>query len=496
VLHDRRVVVLGSGPAGATAALVLVQSGIDVTLIEAGPARAARGLTAQVAGLTVARSHRRLQVRGEGVSVTGDPGSTLFEDLAPGGLTNHWSGAVPRFSSDDFADARRAGEAYTWPLEYDDLAPWYDRIEPMLQIAGGNVDVRQLPAGKVRKAWRLQDRWAPVIEQARQAGQGLVPMPYAYGASTTLTLSGTVFNAFVRLVKPLYRSGRLTVRFDARATRLEWSGEARRVKAVVFRDAGTGVDHRITCRAVVLAAGAVNTAKILLQSTDADFPEGLGNTHGVLGRYLTDHPLAKVEIDLARPMPFHPPAYLTRPPLDRTPPLFAAACAQWGGVKMIARSVLTGRPGRLPWCGFNVFGTMAPEVGNYVSLDPTRSSSDGTVGIAFHLRHPPQSAQSLLAARDQLIGLLESGRTRPRMRLWLIDPVGTSVHYAGTCRMHTSPQFGMLDRWGRLHAVRNVAVADSAAFTTHPEKNPVLTAMALSARTSQRLADDLRTGAI
>jgi choline dehydrogenase-like flavoprotein len=60
--------------------------------------------------------------------------------------------------------------------------------------------------------------------------------------------------------------------------------------------------------------------------------------------------------------------------------------------------------------------------------------------------------------------------------------------------MHSSPQFGMLDRWSRLHEVPNVAVADSAAFTTGPEKNPVLTAMALAARASQRLADDLRAG--
>jgi choline dehydrogenase-like flavoprotein len=62
--------------------------------------------------------------------------------------------------------------------------------------------------------------------------------------------------------------------------------------------------------------------------------------------------------------------------------------------------------------------------------------------------------------------------------------------------MHASPRFGMLDRWSRLHAVRNVIVADSAAFTTGSEKNPVLTAMALSARASQRLVDDLRSGTL
>jgi choline dehydrogenase-like flavoprotein len=80
------------------------------------------------------------------------------------------------------------------------------------------------------------------------------------------------------------------------------------------------------------------------------------------------------------------------------------------------------------------------------------------------------------------------------MRVWKVEPALNSVHYGGTCRMHALPRFGMLDRWSRLHSVRNVAVADSAAFTTGPEKNPVLTAMALAARASDRLASELKSG--
>jgi choline dehydrogenase-like flavoprotein len=60
--------------------------------------------------------------------------------------------------------------------------------------------------------------------------------------------------------------------------------------------------------------------------------------------------------------------------------------------------------------------------------------------------------------------------------------------------MHASPRYGMLDGTGRMHAVRNVVVADSSAFTTGPEKNPVLTAMSLSARASRKLADDIEAG--
>jgi choline dehydrogenase-like flavoprotein len=493
---DRRVIVVGSGPAGAIAAMSLADAGIQVTLLEAGPERFARGLTARLAGLTVARLHRDLALRSEGVVATGDPRAVLYEDLAPGGLTNHWSCAVPRFSREDFADAQRAGEAHAWPIGYDDLRAWYDRVEPLLHVAGAVGDVPRLPAGKVRHASSLGASWAAVAAEAEREGRNLLPVPYAYGASTTLTLSGTVFNSFVRLLGPARRSGRLAIRCDARVRSLQWSSGTRRVEAVLFRDTATGEDHRLPCRAVVLAAGAINTARILLESTSPDFPAGLGNTHGVLGHYLHDHPLAKIELELASPVAVRPPAYLTRGPLGAAPPLYAAACVQWSSAGIVARSVLEGRPGHRLRTGFNVFGTMAPSEDDFVAIDPSRRNSAGEPALLLHVRHPPESGATLLATRDLLLDLLARTGLKPQVRSWHLEPVGTSVHYAGTCRMHASPRFGMLDRWNRLHEVPNVVVADSAAFTTGPEKNPALTAMALSARAAARLAQDLRDGTI
>jgi choline dehydrogenase-like flavoprotein len=491
------VVVVGSGPAGAAATLRLVQAGVDVTLLEAGLPHQAFGLTARIAGVTIARVHRTLSPRSDGVRIAGDPATIMFEDVAPGGLTNHWSCAVPRFSPDDFQDARRAGEPYTWPVDYDDLVPWYDWVEPLLAIAGSRTTTPQLPAGRVRDLRSLDHTtWKPIAEAAQRAGQAIVPVPYVYGARSTLTLSGNVFNSFVRLVKPARRSGRLTIRYGSHVTQLEWSGASKRVEAVLVRDVRTGATHRIRCRAAVLAAGAINTTKILLQSAPPDFPDGLGNTHGVLGRYLHDHPLGKLELELGSPMSFHPPAYITRLPLERTTPLYASACLQWSGVHRLVRSWLGGHPGRHSSIGFSVFGTMAPAEHNRITLDTSSVSAAGTPGVVLDIRYPPESAISLEASRDQVIALLDGAGLKPRTSLWLIDPVGTAIHYAGTCRMHASPQFGMLDRWNRMHASPNVVVADSAAFTTGPEKNPVLTAMALASRAADHLTEDLRTGVI
>lgn len=489
------VVVIGSGPAGATAALRLMKAGVKVTLLEAGLPSGALGLTARVGGVTVMRLHRPMRSRTGDLKVTGDPATVLYEDIAPGGLTNHWSCAVPRFSHDDFLDGQRAGDEFTWPVGYDDLAQWYDWVEPLLCISGTDVGVPQLPAGKVHDVRALGPLWQRIGAAAQADGQAVVPVPYVYGLKTTFTLSGTVFNSFVRLIKPVVRNGQLSVRFGMRVTRLEWSGAARRVEAVIARDAN-GTDHRLPCRAVVIAAGAVNSTKLLLQSTSADFPNGLGNTEGVLGKYLHDHPLGKLIVDLGEPLPFQPAAYVTRQSLERTRPLYAASCLQWSGVYSLARSIMRGHLGRLKSTGFSVFGTMAPSSQNFVALDSETASTDGTPGLVLNIRFPRESEEALVSARDRLVSLLDGAKLRPRVSLWVIDQVGSAIHYAGCCRMHASPRFGMLDSWSRLHAVRNVVVADSAAFTTGSEKNPVLTAMALSARASQQLVDDLRAGTI
>jgi choline dehydrogenase-like flavoprotein len=492
---DRRVVVIGSGPAGATAALFLARAGVEVMLLEAGSKLSALGLTVRVAGLTVVNVRRPLRQRTDGVTRTGDH-AELWEDVAAGGLTNHWSGAVPRFSPDDFRDADRAGEAYQWPVGYEDLVPWYERVEPLLHVSGATTDVPQLPASRVSRIRALADDWSAVAAAAPGLGRSVLPMPYSYDSETTISLSGTRFNAFARLVKPALRTGSVSVRFDARVERLEWSAQQRSVSHVIYRDARTGRDERVACRAVVVAAGAINTARLLLESQSHDFPQGLGNTEGVLGRYLHDHPQAKLMVDLKTRMSIHPPTYISRPSLERAEPLYAAAAVQWTGTALRAKSFLRGTPGRMPWIGFNVVGTMAPSRENGVTLSKDPGTTGGSAGLDLHIRRPAESEAALMRTRDEILDLLESAGVGARMRLWKIEDLGNSIHFAGTCRMHTSPRFGMLDAWGRMHAVPNVMVADSSAFTTGPEKNPVLTAMALSARGSDRLARDLRAGYI
>lgn len=485
-----RVVVVGTGPTAAASAVMLSEAGQNPLLLEVGSESAGLGLTARVRGLTLAKIRPALNRRTD-LTMTGDPKAELFEALAPGGLSNHWACAVPRFSPDDFEDAARAGAEYTWPITYQELAPWYDRIEPLLHVAGALTDVPRLPAGRTRDPWSLGPEWQAVASEVSAQGRNLVAMPYAYGSETILTRSATAFNAYTRLIKPILRQGRLSLRYGTRVESLEWSPIERRVVALHCRDVRRGERVRIPCRAVVLAAGAVNSAQILLESTCAEFPEGLGNRHGVLGRYLHDHPLAKIVVDLGRRVSLAPASYMTRSALDRSEALYAAACMQWNSASHMARTVLSGHPGQTSRLGFSIFGTMIPTRDDRVAIDRS-AAGNGRSPLLFSLSYPERAVRELEHAKDQLLICLERAGWAPRLKVFHVEVPGNSVHYGGTCRMHESPRFGVVDAFSRVHGAPNVVVADSGVFTTGPEKNPVLTAMALAARASDRLDRDLR----
>ena len=142
-----------------------------------------------------------------------------------------------------------------------------------------------------------------------------------------------------------------------------------------------------------------------------------------------------------------------------------------------------------------MFGTTIPQEKYYVKPHHEEKDEFGMAKLDIHISYDDDAICNVVKGRDHLISLLDEAGYSCKVREIVpqLYP-GTSVHYGGTVRMHDSPKYGMLDGWNRLHAVPNVMVVDASSFTTGPEKNPTLTAMALATRAAARLAKDLKTG--
>ena len=101
--------------------------------------------------------------------------------MAPGGLSNYWTGAVPRFHPRDFTEGERLHERYRWPVTYDDLAPYYERVEALLGVVGSRVAVPNLPAPTHVEHMDLPTDWQAIANHAARVDQGIVRVPLAEG---------------------------------------------------------------------------------------------------------------------------------------------------------------------------------------------------------------------------------------------------------------------------------------------------------------------------
>ncbi|HEX8967699.1 MAG TPA: GMC oxidoreductase, partial [Chloroflexota bacterium] len=491
-LSGQRVIVIGSGPSGAMAAHTLVEHGLPVTLLESGT-RVPPGFLVRAMGRNILRRRPVLQPNQR--ASPSEHGGAWFESLVPGGLSNYWVGAVPRFGPDDFREGERLHERYRWPLSYDELVPYYQRTERMLRVVADRQDVPNLPAPVVYRACSLPGGWRSVAHQAAAVGHGLAPMPLADGPPWMVARTGVGFNSFTHIVEPLLGYPNFELRLGAHVVQLEWRGQTREVSSVIYRDRATGREERLPVAAVVLAAGPLASTRLLLNSRSADFPEGLGNTEGLLGKYLHEHPSHWFRIELSeRALPrLGQAAYLTRGPSQTSSPLLAAACTI--GFASTTDKLWSALPVPATRFGVLVFGTMVPVESNFLRLHASDTDEFGLPTLDAHIAYTSDELQNLAGARQKLASILDSAGYACSVPRYVPDPQpGMSVHYGGTVRMHASPKYGMLNAWNRLHAVDNVVVADASAFTTGVEKNPTLTAMALAARAAERLAQDLKAG--
>ena len=487
---ERQVVVIGSGPAGAAVARELTQIGIPVTMLESGSGFQP-GLLVRLGGRNFYRRTPPLGEEGRH-EVSGDPRTLCYAKLAPGGLSNNWTGAVPRFAPEDFTEGERLHERFRWPIDYSDLAPYYEKVERYMTITADPRDVPQMPGGYVSYRYRLPEDWQVVERAANKHGQGFTAYPLADGPPNMIVRRGTAFNSYSAVVRPLLRRSNFRLQTDAHALQIQWSPTKGKVDAVVYHNRRTGASERIEASAVVVACGPLGSAKLLHNSTSAAFPQGIGNSSGVLGRFLHDHPREWWMFQMDRPLSIlSPSAYLTRLPYDSSPPLLATS---WTLGSATLGDRIRSRFGmKATAVGVQVIGTMIPSEGCAARPSTTKKDEFGLPALDVHISYTREEVDNVMRCRQHLMNVMADAGCRAT--LGDVVPTlfpGTIAHYGGTARMHAKPQYGVVDAWNRVYDAPNVLVCDASCFTTAAEKNPTLTVMALATRAATRLAHDLK----
>jgi choline dehydrogenase-like flavoprotein len=534
------VCVVGSGPGGGIASYVLARAGAKVALVEAGPALRA--------GVDYGTHPRVWEVRNERLragfrSLT----PNLFADRrerdhfipvgdrpdhgwlkALGGRSLCWAGHSLRFGPLDF---RR------WPVSYDEVAPYYSRAERFMGVYGYLDGLLNLPDGEFlrpvpmrcgemllrRGVERLKakGRKLEFIAQrkamATEAHDSKRSLCHYCGQCGGCCVDSKYTSANTPI--PMARAtGNLTLYTEAMMTRIVVDRSGRRVAGIEFTRPD-GTVELVTCRALVLACGAVETARQLLVNSTREFPAGLANSSGQVGRNLTSHfgltvigffpELAARDASNDDGTGYYH-GLLTGLHWDRPHPDFDGTyqvqCGSGlGGGQLMVRNV----PGfgaalkrelrarNAGHAGMNMQGSLFISPQKFVDLDPARTDRYGLRLSRVHLHY---ESNDVAMARDMVATCEEVIRTAGGEVASTPGTVAAAQlqidynHWVGTARMGTDPRSSVVNTSGQCHDVPNLFIGDAAVFAANPEKNPTLTNIALSWRTSEHLIEKLRRG--
>lgn len=451
-----------------------------------------------------------------------------------GGRSLVWGRKCFRWSDLDFAANKADGHGADWPIRYADLAPWYDHVEKFIGVSGSVEGIDHLPDGHFQPPMPLNHVEAKFKEwmEARYPGRRFIPSRLANmteakpdeGRSNcqfrNLCARGCSYGAYFSTqsstLPAAQATGRLTVLTDSRVVAIDHDPATGRATGVRLHNTATGAASTVRARIVFLCASAFNSTALLMRSTSAAFPTGLGNTHDVLGRYIMDH-ASGVQV-VAQVPGFLDRNYTGFRPTNHFIPRFRnvdgdsapflrgygiqldAARANWEagafgagiGADLKARARERGA-----WrLRFNLFAETLPDAANRLTLDPARPDVDGEPQIRVELRFGTNERALLDDAIAQSVAMAEGFGARVVSRPAEGYAIKGAIHEMGGVRMGRDPATSMLDGFNRMHAVPNLFVTDGAAMASSGWQNPSLTYMALTARAAAHAVELMQQGTI
>ena len=553
------VCVIGSGAGGGMAAKILTEGGLTVALLEAGgplnpdkdfkmflwpydsPHRGVGvgGKAAENFGEFLA-PNGAWKIAGE--PYTSAPGANFqwFRSRIVGGRTNHWGRIALRFAPADFRSKTRDGLGEDWPINYEDIAPYYDKVEAYIGVFGSKENIPSAPDGIFLPP--PKPRCSELVIK-KACGKLNIPCIPARLAILTKPLNGrpachycgqcdrgcttaSNFSSSQVLIPPAMETGKLTLITNAMAREI-LVGPDGKATGVSYVDKPTRSEKRIHARAVVLAASACESARLLLNSRSRLFPEGLANSSGQVGRNLTDSVGSDGEgsVPAMEKIPPHnhdgtggmhlyvpwwkydqsndfPRGYHIEIGGGREMPvvgMFDGLCEDVEGYGVSLKSMCRKRYGTA--IGFSGRGEMVPNPDTYCEIDPEVVDQWGIPVLRFHFRWGEYELRQAKDMQDTFKAIVEAagGEYRTRTRIdgpypYGIQAGGKIIHEVGTARMGSDPKTSVLNGFCQAHDVKNLFVTDGAPLVTNPDKNPTLTIMALAWRASEHLLDEAKKG--
>jgi choline dehydrogenase-like flavoprotein len=556
------VIVVGSGAAGGIAAYVLAARGLKVLCLEAGrmidPAKdfythkfpyewpyrgdgkpGEYGHLPQGMGWKIKEWTDHLYTIPEEDPYAVAPGAkfTWTRLRAVGGRTNLWGRGCDRFGPLDFKPKTlQDGWGDDWPISYEDVEPYYDKVEQLIGVSGGSEDVYNTPTSKhllppfnprcgellikkgvAKLGIKVLSKPLAVLSQPYD---GRPPCHYCGACNWGCDVRAR-YSSLDVLIPKLQTLSNFELRTNAPVHTILRDRSTGKARGVTYIDANNRLEYEAYGKAVVLAASMIESIRILLNSRDREYPNGLANSSGTLGRYLMEH-VAFNDIE------GYFPQLAGRPVTnDDGPGESSLYIPRYNYGHRDQKKYLRGwrfdfytgcgiGPG--PGAGFPGFGSSykkkikelypaAVSIGgygeglpfdwNYVEIDPNGLTDRyGIPQVRFHTNAEyPHSFAILDEMYAQIEEILKaSGAEISPYKKVAPYPLGSVTHEAGGCRMGTDPRTSVLDEWNRCHDIKNVVVADAACFATHPEKQITHTLMTLSYRASDHLAEEFRAG--
>ena len=552
------VCIVGSGAGGGMAAKVLCEAGADVVMLEAGgmwdvekdskmsawaydsPRRGAATPSKPFGEFDGCVGGWDL----EGEPYTQAPGSTFdwFRARMLGGRTNHWGRISLRFGPDDFRRRSIDGLGDEWPITYDDLKPYYDKLDRLVGIFGSMENLPNEPNGVFLPPPKPRCYELLVQQAAKRLNVTCVPSRLSI---LTRPLNGRAachycgqcgrgcktnsnFSSTNVLVAPALKTGKLTLLTNAMAREitLDRSGKA---NGVIYIDTKDGSEHRIPARVVVIAASACETSRLLLNSKSASFPNGLANGSGTVGKYLTDTTgtdAGGFVPKMMDPVPhnhdgvggmhIYMPWWLDNKQLDFPRGYHIEV---WGGTGLPEagfgggiQDLQGGGYGKQlkndyrryngAYIGFSGRGEMIPNDGSYCEIDPNVVDKWGIPVLRFHWKFTDHEYLQVKHMQETFRALIKEmggtpwGDMPSKEDGYGIAAGGVIIHELGGARMGADPKASVVNSNCQTHEVKNLFVADGAPFTSQADKNPTWTIMALSWRTSEYIANQLKARAL